>query len=371
VDDGTGDAALADLIQAGRPAPAEPERLGRHDVLVERAGLGTSVYLVKHGRVLTFRAVHGYREDVAEALLDAVADLMADDQGPVVWLRPLSVPGFRLDRAALLGPGETDFFARRPGLAERGLQVVPVHRSEAADGESAAEFRWAVFGRGLGLRAAHWDREPEPRAVLVRGLRRPATVRARTVLDRDAPALLDGRDLCVRDMRGHELRLVREWDRLRGTLIEAGGDPLPVDVPRLGAWAALGPLFLGADPADVVRIAPGDTEPMLEIRVADPGRGRADVEMHPETLDACLAWVRALTPENGAFLVFAGRSAGVVQMVWEDDGLWLETPEPERRRSRGRHVTLDEAERMVEILARDDRVAVDELGGLTEISLDV
>jgi hypothetical protein len=49
--------------------------------------------------------------------------------------------------------------------------------------------------------------------------------------------------------------------------------------------------------------------------------------------------------------------------------LWLETPEPEHRRSRGRHVTLDEAAQMITAHAREDRVAVDDLGDLEHVPM--
>ncbi|WP_157407226.1 hypothetical protein [Actinomadura atramentaria] len=180
-----------------------------------------------------------------------------------------------------------------------------------------------------------------------------------------------GDELRVRDVRGHELALRRVWDRLRGTFTQVDGPDAAVDVPRLGAWDALGPLFLGADPANVPTDVPGEPEPLLEITVNDATRRRSDSEMHPENLETCLRWVRALTPEDGNFLTFEGRTGGIVQMMREDDGrLWLETPEPGARRAVGRYVEVEEAERMVEVLAREDRVAVAELGGLTEVSFD-
>ena len=51
----------------------------------------------------------------------------------------------------------------------------------------------------------------------------------------------------------------------------------------------------------------------------------------------------------------------------EEPRLWLETPEPDLGRSRGRHVTRDEAAEMITILARTGRVAVDDLGGLEDV----
>src|SRR4051812_24740231 len=101
-------APLEDLIQEGRLSPSVPAKIGRHDVLVEAGPIGTSVYQIRGERVLTVRGNRGYREEIVAALLDAVDDLAdADDLGSVVRVCPIEVPGFALDRAALLGPGHT------------------------------------------------------------------------------------------------------------------------------------------------------------------------------------------------------------------------------------------------------------------------
>jgi hypothetical protein len=381
-------ASLVDLIQEGRPNPAVPARVGRHDVLMERGFVGVFVYQLRGDRILVVHANEGYRDDVVAALLDAVDDLAdADDLGSIVRLRPIQVPGFALDRAALLGPGCTDFFQNTP-LADRGMQVMPVHRSEAVDGEEYESFWPGVIGKNLGIRHHDWTREPSPRADVRRlddgvgGLYRrnrssrrsskPALARARTVFEQHLPALADGVRLSIMDTRGHDLRLHREWDRLRGTLeLPGAAEAIDVDIPRLSAWAVFGPLFGGADfePAALeVRRPP---EHMLTMRVNDSERRRYDRDGHPVSLDECLRWLDALAPIDGNFLVFAGRSEGVIQMGWQGPGeprLWLETPEPAHRRSRGRHVTRDEAATMIQALARDDRVAVDDLGDLETVA---
>ncbi|GLY90962.1 hypothetical protein [Actinoallomurus iriomotensis] len=387
----TKDAALEDLIREGRIGTFAPARIGGHDVLVETDPIGTSVYQIRGERVLTLRGNRGYREEIVAALLDAVDDLAdADDLGSIVRLRPIEVPGFALDRAALLGPGHTDFFKNSP-LADRGMQVIPVHRSEAVDGEEYATFWPGVIGRNLGIRQLDWTREPSPRADVRRlddgegglyrrkGSRRSpkaGMVTAKTVLKHDLPGLLDGVRLSAMDVRGHDLRLHREFDRLRGTLhLPGGSEVVDVDIPRLSALAVFGPLFAGAD-FDAAALAAASASPpedMLEMRVNDEGRRRYDSEAHPASLEECLEWLRALCPHDGNFLVFCGRSGGCVQMMWQskpesqEPRLWLETPELEHRRSRGRHVTLDEAERMITVLAREDRVAVDDLGDLEHV----
>ncbi|RMI41599.1 hypothetical protein EBO15_22640 [Actinomadura harenae] len=367
-----------------------PARIGRHDVLVEKGFIGTFVYRIHGERVLVVHANKGYRDDVVAALLDAVDDL-ADDRDPanasIVRLRPIEVPGFPLDRAVFLGPGNTTFFKDGP-LAERGMQVIPVHRSEAADGEEYEAFWPGVIGKNLSIRHYDWTREPSPRVDVLRldsgkggpfrhnrNSRRsskPGLTRAQLVFEHDLPVLPDGVRVSLRDMRGHDLRVHREWDRLRGTLQIPGRDePVDVDVPRLSAPAAFGPLFAGADFEPAMFETRTPPEHMLMMRVRDAERRRDDDGDHPASLDECLRWLDALAPTDGNHLVLTGRSDGVVQMRWEGPGeprLWLETPEPAHRHSRGRHVTRDEATAMIEALARDDRVAVDDLGDLETAS---
>ncbi|MBO2449159.1 hypothetical protein J4573_18795 [Actinomadura barringtoniae] len=385
--DGPPLADLAELIQKDRLEPAEPARIGKYDVLIEHNFVGVFVYQIRGDRVLMFHAGKGYREDVAVALLDAVDDIAdTDDLGSIVRLRPIDVPGFALDRAALLGPGHTGFFKDSP-LKERGLQVIPVHRSEAIDGEEYEAFWPGIIGKNLALRHHHWDREPTPRADVRRldggmgGLYRknsrsrrsskPALAKARSVLERDLPGMPNGVRVSVKDMRGHDLHLNREFDRLRGTLtLQVQGkpaEPLKVDIPRHSAWAVFGPLFRGEDFDPDALNAQWPPEHMLMMRVGDKERRRYDSDERPASLEECLRWLDALAPTDGNYLVFVGRSEGVVQMRWEGPDkpkLWLETPEPAHRHSRGRYVTTDEAATMIRTLARENRVAVDDLGDL-------
>ncbi|WP_026411099.1 hypothetical protein [Actinomadura oligospora] len=381
------DAPLVDLIQEGRPSPAVPARVGRHDVLVEQGFIGVFVYQIRGDRVLVVHANKGHRDDVVAALLDAVDDIAdAGDLGSIVRLRPIEVPGFALDRAALLGPGHTDFFRDGP-LADRGMQVIPVHRSEVVDGEEYEACRPGIVGKNLSIRHYDWTREPSPRVDVrrlddgkggpfrrTRDSRRsskPGLMRAQLVFAHHLPVLPDGVRVSAMDTRGHDLRLHREWDRLRGTLqIPGRAEPVDVDVPRLAVGEVFGPLFGGADFDPAALEAAPPPEHMLMMRVNDRERRRSDADDHPASLDECLRWLDALAPTDGNHLVFSGRSDGVVQMRWEGPGepkLWLETPEPAHLRSRGRHVTRDEAETMIRILAREDRVAVDDLGGLETV----
>ncbi|HEY3683283.1 MAG TPA: hypothetical protein VGL93_09605 [Streptosporangiaceae bacterium] len=375
------DAPLADLIQENRLDPSVPARVGRHDVLMETGFAGVVVFQIRGGRVLVVHAREGYRADVAAALLDAVDDIADGDLGSTVRLRPIEVPGFPLDRAALLGPGRTGFFKDAP-LADRCMQVIPVHRTEAVDGEDYEAFWPGVIGRNLSIRHYKWTREPSPRADVqrlddgkggpYRRRSRPAMFAARAMLERRLPDLPDGVRLSVADTRGHELRVRREWDRLRGTL-QAAGEAVDVDIPRHAAWDVFGPLFGGADFDPAVLAVERPSEHMLMMRVNDAERGREDQDDHMASLEECLTWLGALPRTDGNYLVFIGRSDGVVQMRWQGAGeprLWLESPEPAHRRSRGRYVTPGEAAAMIEALAREDRVAVDDLGGLETSSWD-
>ncbi|MFG2088692.1 hypothetical protein [Spirillospora sp. NPDC048824] len=355
----------------------ESKQIGRHDVLIEGL-IGTFVHLFRGDRVLVCQSNRGYREDVVEALLDAVADLMDAELGDTVHVRPIDVPGFALDRAVLLGPGQAPFWEKRdPELRERGLQVVPAYRGEVADGEPASRFRWAVMGKGLSLRHGEWDRNPVPRALVSRtngpkrGLPLPKAqdmiMSAKTALDNYARSLTPDIEIVLRDVRGRELRLCRDWDRYNGALTD-GRNELEVSVPADRLWEALGPLFHGADADQATLVADPDVSyPMLVMRAND--RYRDGTLKSPVPLEQALTALGNLERVDGYFLVFNGRSGGTVQVMWKGDGpdrpqLWLETPYPDKRELHGRFVTAEEAERMVTTLAVEDRVAVDELDDL-------
>ncbi|MGA4726348.1 DUF6891 domain-containing protein [Micromonospora taraxaci] len=81
-----------------------------------------------------------------------------------------------------------------------------------------------------------------------------------------------------------------------------------------------------------------------------------------EAAEACLL-LRAMRPLSRDFLSAFGRSGGCVQVAWERDGLWLEELDVARATSTGRIATVAEAERMLTVLATEDRIPLDELGG--------
>ncbi|MFE9691472.1 DUF6891 domain-containing protein [Micromonospora sp. NPDC005806] len=137
--------------------------------------------------------------------------------------------------------------------------------------------------------------------------------------------------------------------RERDALIGEYDDRRPATVGRYDGMVLLGrPRTTAPGPVDVL-------DATYEYST---GRGNA-VALEAEE---AVAIAHRLQPHTRDFLSCLGRSGGVVQMGWEADRLWLETPHPETATVTGRHVTLAEAERMITILATEDRVAVLELG---------
>jgi hypothetical protein len=67
------------------------------------------------------------------------------------------------------------------------------------------------------------------------------------------------------------------------------------------------------------------------------------------------AVLRRLPARPGTWLSAEAPGGVVVQVRQEDEGLWLETPEPDRQRSLGRHTTLAEAARAFTTLAEQGR----------------
>ncbi|WP_436531279.1 hypothetical protein [Actinoplanes sp. HUAS TT8] len=317
------------------------------------------------GRVTVVRAAAGsYREDVASALLDVVA--------PAGTTQPIDVPGFALDRALVLG-------------ADAGERVVvAVHRSEVLDGESEKAFRNAISSHGTGLlpRLDNWERVPVPRADArllddwPGGMMRPSerfhpwpAERMLTLVAPSGPA--DVR-VEIRSMGGHALVLQRRWDRGVGTLTHPDGTSVPVDLPRRALWERLGPVFLGDDLTGLVTVDAGTPETdVLEMRYQTEDRGWASLPML-EALDGCVARLdRQILRAAGNWAVFTSRSDAVIQVECTESGrLWLETPEPETKRSWGLLVTVPEAAELLTILAREDRSAVATRPGAESVAWD-
>ncbi len=111
---------------------------------------------------------------------------------------------------------------------------------------------------------------------------------------------------------------------------------------------------------------PGAPEPDggdLKVTYCDYWNDSEQAEAVPMSLGECGRVLLDLTPRTGNFATFGGRGGDVIQVMWEDGPrLWLESPDPASRCSRGRYVTLAEAEELIGVLAREDRVDLARLG---------
>ncbi|MFG1839527.1 DUF6891 domain-containing protein [Micromonospora sp. NPDC049175] len=146
----------------------------------------------------------------------------------------------------------------------------------------------------------------------------------------------------------------REGDALVGAYPEQGGRELTVG--RFDGTELVRRLTDGPAGA-VARPAPPD---FLEATYQYRDDAQKDVPL--DAAEACLL-LRAMRPLSRDFLTAFGRSGGCVQATWERDGLWLEELDTAQATSTGRIATVAEAERMLTVLATEDRVPIDELGG--------
>ncbi|MEU8389672.1 hypothetical protein [Micromonospora sp. NPDC048842] len=146
----------------------------------------------------------------------------------------------------------------------------------------------------------------------------------------------------------------REGDTLVGTYPEQGGRELTVG--RYDGMDLIRRLTDGSLPAAALPAPPDFLEATYQYR----GSVQKDVPL--DAAEARLL-LRAMRPLSTDFLTAFGRSGGCVQVAWERDGLWLEELDTLRSTSTGRIATIGEAERMLTVLATEDRVPVDELGG--------
>jgi hypothetical protein len=158
-------------------------------------------------------------------------------------------------------------------------------------------------------------------------------------------------------MDGASVTVRREHDRLMGTFADPAVEDLTV--------ARRQPLrlvrALRGDPVDGA--AHHDTESGLLGVTYQHNAGNAYAAI-PMELTESVALLRHMPPRSGAWASYAGASGGIVQVKWEEQRLWLESPDPAAGHSLGRHVTLAEAEQMITILAMADRVAVQDLDSL-------
>ncbi|MFV2178588.1 DUF6891 domain-containing protein [Actinomadura sp. LOL_016] len=145
--------------------------------------------------------------------------------------------------------------------------------------------------------------------------------------------------------------------RRHGLEVDWDGSPRRrIDVPltwrrrRYGERAGFPGAPASPDPAD---------DDALEVSFADERHGpiqNASVWMpFPYARDVLLS----VTPYSGSFINYENRSGKSLVMIWESGPrLWIEHPDPPNRRSYGRHVTVSEAEELIGVLAREDRIAL-------------
>ncbi|MEU4689978.1 hypothetical protein [Actinoplanes sp. NPDC023714] len=103
---------------------------------------------------------------------------------------------------------------------------------------------------------------------------------------------------------------------------------------------------------------------LMEVTYQCLPTGPQQIAGRPMSLPEMLAVLRRLPTRTGSWLS-AVHEAGIVQMRWEHGGLWLESPFVAESASVGKYAGLDEAERMLTILATENRTAIRELDGVT------
>ncbi|GIF21126.1 hypothetical protein Ate02nite_38560 [Paractinoplanes tereljensis] len=103
---------------------------------------------------------------------------------------------------------------------------------------------------------------------------------------------------------------------------------------------------------------------LIEVTYQCMPTGPQQVAGQPMSLPEILAVVRRLPTRTNSWLA-AVHDAGIVQMRWEDGRLWLESPLVTESASVGKYASLDDAERVLTILATENRNAIRELDGVT------
>lgn len=119
-------------------------------------------------------------------------------------------------------------------------------------------------------------------------------------------------------------------------------------------------LLRGGDVSGDVPDEPG----LVEVTYCNLPTGEQQYQSRPMELPEILDVLRRLPTRTNSWLC-AVHDAGCVQMCWEGGRLWLETPNPADQSSTGKYASLDEAERMLTILATEHRNGVAELDEVT------
>jgi hypothetical protein len=102
---------------------------------------------------------------------------------------------------------------------------------------------------------------------------------------------------------------------------------------------------------------------LIEVTYQCMPTGPQQVAGRPMSLPEILAVVRRLPTRTDSWLA-ATHEAGIVQMRWENGKLWLESPFVAEFASVGKYASLDEAERVLTILATENRNAIRDLDGV-------
>ncbi|MEU4482403.1 hypothetical protein AB0F68_30720 [Micromonospora sp. NPDC023966] len=159
---------------------------------------------------------------------------------------------------------------------------------------------------------------------------------------------------------GRSVEVRREGDSLVGTFVDPG-------VPELTVGRYDGLVLVRRLRGLPTTGEPAPTPVGFLVVTGDHADG-SDRDV-PMELAESLALLRTMRPLSGDFLTCFGRSGGCVQTTWEPDGLWVEELDTEAGVVVGRYATLTEVERVLTVLAVEDRVAVRELGDLTTLHL--
>ena len=163
---------------------------------------------------------------------------------------------------------------------------------------------------------------------------------------------------------GRRLEAYREWGRLVGTVSDGtDGSGTEYSVGRMDAWSLL-TCLRGDEPPPYSGAA--EERELLEVTF-DHWAGRSAGAL-PMSVAESVSVLRNMPVRTGGWATYATRSGALVQHMWEaGPTLWIESPDQTASLSRGRHVTLAEADQVITILARQDRVAIGDLGETREI----
>jgi hypothetical protein len=163
---------------------------------------------------------------------------------------------------------------------------------------------------------------------------------------------------------GSTLVVGRSWDRLVGELTRPAGAVVRYEVDWMAAWALVALLGGESFPPDAAQVC---GEPLVEVTY-DHSAGQRDSAVLMGVAESVRV-LREMPVRTGSWAAYAARSGAIVQHRWEPGPrLWMETPDPAANASRGRHVTIAEAEHVITALIADGTVTLADHGDLTTVS---